>query len=255
MGTLLASTSQAAAASTTSSVFEWDNGDILNVKAVNATPATTEPTLVMLQGSLDNVTWYNIDRRTFGMADGGTYFHGFELSNYMGTNGGGGWTPQSMYGLTSQWAYYRLQFTGNQTNAVTISATNNTKRTKIIPFTGVPATAGGAVGSWAPPQGAPIHITRAVVVTTTFSTGAANLSVGVAANKTTSATNLIPATAVGTAIKDIDSITTQIIAATAAESGISNLVVALTGTQAVTITGSADTTGLVGFLVLDYIQP
>lgn len=124
-----------------------------------------------------------------------------------------------------------------------------------LTLTATTATTGGAVGSWTPVEGAPIIITRAMVYVATASTGAANLSVGVGASATTSATNLIAATSAHTSSSVLDSFTSQIVAATAAESGIVTLAQILTAGQYVTVTGSASTAGMVATLYVWYFRP
>lgn len=104
-----------------------------------------------------------------------------------------------------------------------------------VPLTATTATTGGAVASWANVEAQDIIISRIVIDVVTQSTGAANVAVGVAANGTTSATTFFAAQAVGAAGVFSN--------ATAAKA---------TTSQFVTVTGSADTTGLVGSLYIYY---
>ena len=104
-----------------------------------------------------------------------------------------------------------------------------------VPLTGVTATTGGAVGSWANPEGQSIIINSVTLDVTTQSTGAANVAVGVAANATTSATTFFTAQAVGSA---------GVFKSTTAAKASSS--------QFITVTGSADTTGLVANLYIHY---
>jgi hypothetical protein len=126
----------------------------------------------------------------------------------------------------------------------------------LVAVTGVTATTGGALGTWQPAEGGPVIIEYVAFLITTVSTGAANISIGQGTSATTSYTNLIAATSVHseTAPYVIDSYTTQIIAATAAESAISPLFVVLPAANFVTITGSATTAGLVGQLFIKYFK-
>jgi hypothetical protein len=113
---------------------------------------------------------------------------------------------------------------------------------------GVVATTGGAIGNWVPAEALPAIITRVVFYVVTGSTGVANISIGVGATTTTSATNLITATSVHTSGVIIDSLTSQVAA-------VGALSLLMTGTQAITLTGSADTTGLVGILMIHFLLP
>lgn len=107
---------------------------------------------------------------------------------------------------------------------------------KMGPFAGVAATTGGAIGSWTNTLGYDVIVTEAVVDVTTQSTGAANLSVGqTATNATTSSTNFLSAVAVGSAGVKQGALTTA---------------VKVKNGEFVTLTGSADTTGLVANLYL-----
>lgn len=68
---------------------------------------------------------------------------------------------------------------------------------KFAGVVGVAATTGGAILAWQNPEGVPIFIDMVEIDVTTKSTGAAALSVGVAANGTTSSANLIDSYAIG----------------------------------------------------------
>ena len=125
----------------------------------------------------------------------------------------------------------------------------------VVPLVATTLTTGGAVATWQPGEATGVLLLRAYIYVTTASTGVANVNVGQGASATTSYTNLIPATSVHTTGATIDSITTQIIAATAAESGISNLVVFMAAGNYVTVTGSATTAGMVATLYIEYIVP
>lgn len=108
---------------------------------------------------------------------------------------------------------------------------------KMGPYAGLVATTGGAIGAWTNNLGYDIIVTSAYFDVTTVSTGAANLTVGqTPTNVTTSSTNLIAAVSV-------------------AALGIkpSALAVKVKNGEFITLTGSADTTGLVGSLYLDYV--
>jgi hypothetical protein len=256
MATVVSSQSLAAAATLTSSAFSAGVGDTLSVTITNGGTPPTNPCFVSLQMSPDNVNWTEVDRRSAGFGASKVYTQVFILANYFGNANNmtaGGFANANIVGWVP-WAYYRLVFTGNTDQAVTIAASSNASRgVAIVPLAGTTLTTGGAIGSWLPPEGgAGVVITRCIANITAKSTGAANLTAGVAANATTSASNLIAATAVGSAAVVADSFTSQIIAATAAESGIQTLAIAMTANQAVTFTGSASTAGLVGTAFIEY---
>lgn len=117
-------------------------------------------------------------------------------------------------------------------------------------ITGAVATTGGAVGSIANPEGVALGITRVFIYFRTGSTGAANLSVGVGATSTTSATDIwnasdcIEATVGG-----------KMIYAPAAQIAVTADPVALwTSTKYITVTGSGSTVGLDADLYIEYIR-
>ncbi len=66
---------------------------------------------------------------------------------------------------------------------------------------GVAATTGGAILAWQNPETVPIYVCMVELDVTTKSTGAAALSVGTAANATTSSANLIDSYAIGSTEK------------------------------------------------------
>jgi hypothetical protein len=108
---------------------------------------------------------------------------------------------------------------------------------KLGPYAGVVATTGGAIGAWTNNLGYDVIVTGAWFDVTTVSTGAANLTVGqTATSVTTASANLIAAVSV---------------AALGVKPG--GLSVKVKAGEFVTLTGSADTTGLVGSLYLEYM--
>ena len=135
----------------------------------------------------------------------------------------------------------------NAGTPITPSWVRADRRVATVALTATTATTGGAVASWAPSEGGPVLVTRAIVYTTTKSTGAANLSIGTAANATTSSANLIDTLAVGSATICADNITDGSTNGKARQ--------LMSTTQYVTATGSADTTGLVGTLYIEYFKP
>ncbi len=120
---------------------------------------------------------------------------------------------------------------------------STTLKVAIVPLAGVVAATGGAIATWQPPEGGPVVLTRCIVNITTKSTGAANLSVGQGSSASTSYTNLITASDVGTAVILLDSLKLQAAAA---------LSLLMPAVNYVTFSGSADTSGLVGSALIEY---
>jgi len=116
-----------------------------------------------------------------------------------------------------------------------------------IPLTGDALFAGGEVASVLNPEGVPLIITDVKLYVDTPSTGAANLNVGIAANGTTSDTDMINALAVNGAItgKAYHGMTALAAKGEAQVWG---------ATQYITATGSASTAGFVGRLFVGYIR-
>jgi hypothetical protein len=116
-----------------------------------------------------------------------------------------------------------------------------------IPLTGVASTDGGAVGATLNPEGVPVIITDVKLYVDTPSTGAANLNVGIAANGTTSDTDMINALAVNGAITGVAYHGMTALAAKGAAQ-------VWGATEYITATGSASTAGFVGRLFVQYIR-
>ena len=116
-----------------------------------------------------------------------------------------------------------------------------------IPLTGAALFAGGEVAAVLNPEGVPVIITDVKLYVDTPSTGAANLSVGIAANGTTSDTDMINALAVNGAItgKAYHGMTALAAKGEAQVWG---------ATEYITATGSASTAGFVGRLFVKYIR-
>jgi hypothetical protein len=115
-----------------------------------------------------------------------------------------------------------------------------------IPLTGALLFAGGEVAAVANPEGVPLIITDVKIYVDTPSTGAANLSVGLAANATTSDTDMINALAVNGAVTGLAYHGMTALAAKGAAQVWGT-------TQYLTATGSASTVGFVGRLYVSYI--
>lgn len=109
------------------------------------------------------------------------------------------------------------------------------------------ATSAGGVAAIANPLGKELIITRAIVRTTTKSTAASTVDVGVAANATTSSDTLLDGVDLGTAIGIFDNITNK---------GTNGKTVAVWGaSQFVTASqASGAVAGLVGELYVEYIE-
>jgi hypothetical protein len=246
MSTVLASQSLAAAATVTSGAYPYDPAGIVLVTITNGGTQPNVQPYVQLQLSSDNSNWTTVDLRLAGAVPSQSYFFAFPLANYA-------------YALSSYFAgytgliglnaapvlplYYRLVFTGNDSQAVTIAATTASSGYRIaIPIT--PVTSATQAAIWTAPQGGNVIVNNAKIIVTTASTGAATLNCGIAANATTSSATLIAATSVHTSNIVIDSTTTT--------SGVAQI---MTNGQYITSTSSATLAGLVAELVLDLIFP
>ena len=116
-----------------------------------------------------------------------------------------------------------------------------------LPLTGNALFAGGEVGAVLNPEGETIIIQKAVLYIETATTVAATtLSVGLAANATTSATDICNAVAI-----DAGAGTAQ--NCLAADDAKEALLV-MTGVQYITATGSADSSAFVGKLYVKYVH-
>ncbi len=116
-----------------------------------------------------------------------------------------------------------------------------------IPLAGAALFAGGEVAAIKNPEGVPVIITDVKLYVDTPSTGAANLSVGIAANGTTSDTDMINALAVNGAITGVAYHGMTALAAKGAAQ-------VWGATEYITATGSASTAGFVGRLFVQYIR-
>jgi hypothetical protein len=116
-----------------------------------------------------------------------------------------------------------------------------------IPLAGAALFAGGEVAAVKNPEGVPVIITDVKLYVDTPSTGAANLSVGIAANGTTSDTDMINALAVNGAITGVAYHGMTALAAKGAAQ-------VWGASEYITATGSASTAGFVGRLFVQYIR-
>ncbi|MCU0503879.1 MAG: hypothetical protein MUC51_19335 [Anaerolineae bacterium] len=116
-----------------------------------------------------------------------------------------------------------------------------------IPLVGAALFAGGEIGSLLNPEGVPLIITDVKLYVDTPSTGGANLNAGIAANSTTSDTDLINALAINGAItgKAYHGMTALAAKGEAQVWG---------ATEYITATGSADSSGFAGSLFVHYIR-
>lgn len=115
-----------------------------------------------------------------------------------------------------------------------------------VALTATASTSGGAVASIANPEGQRLIIRRAILDVQTASNGAASVDVGVGSSASTSYDNLIDGCSVATA-GSFDNFATN---GQAGTNGKSTQVWA--AANFVTVTGSATTAGLAGYLMLDY---
>jgi hypothetical protein len=116
-----------------------------------------------------------------------------------------------------------------------------------IPLTGALLFAGGEIAAVLNPEGVPLIIQDVKIYVSTPSTGGANISCGIAANATTSDTDMINALAINGAItgKAYHGMT----ALAAKDEGL-----VWGATQYITATASADSRGFVGRLFVQYIR-
>src|SRR5271166_6552153 len=265
MGTIIASQSLAAGATVTSAAFPFSVYDDITVTVLNGAAAPIQPPQVTLLLSPDNVNYTAVDRRTTGMTPSQAYYHLFPLSNYAG------WSPSvgpwdflsgaqqftgALSGLTAgavnviQSAKIQIVNSGT-VNAITVAANDGcTQNLAVIPLVGVAATTGGAIAAWQPPGGGRVIVVRAVLDVPTHSTGAANLSIGIAANATTSSTTLFPiVVAVGS------NVTTDNISDPTAVPPLVSACLPMAAGTFITVTGSATTVGMIGNLYIQYIKP
>jgi hypothetical protein len=120
-----------------------------------------------------------------------------------------------------------------------------------LPVTGAVLFAGGEMAAILNPEGVDVYIIRSYLLVKTPSTGGANINVGVAANATTSSTDMINALAINGAItgklynaSTIQGTTKTEVSAPAVWSA----------DKYVTATASADSTGFDGTLFIEYIR-
>jgi hypothetical protein len=252
MYTIQASASLAAAATTTTSSFPFDVGDIIIASVLNGGVPPTSNCQVALQLSVDNVNWVTVDTRDSCLTPNQAFYNAFKLADYSGASLYR--SPNFLARLAgsssgvTMWAYFRLVFTGNPDQAVTIQANGSLtdQRYAQLDLVGSSLTSGGGIAAWTPPEGGPVIINNLVVYCTANSNGAANLSVGVAANATTNSVTLINASAIGGAANSI------IVSGTGTSATAQGL---LTTTQSVTFTGSATTVGFAGKAIITYTLP
>lgn len=116
----------------------------------------------------------------------------------------------------------------------------------VVDITGVAATTGGAIAAVPNPEGVAIIVTRAVLERRVKSTGAATADIGVAANATTSADNLLD----GVNVAATESVEDNV-----KNGGTNGLAAKKWGaTEYITVTGSATTVGLSGKLRIQYMR-
>lgn len=120
-----------------------------------------------------------------------------------------------------------------------------------IDITGVTGTGNGAIGAIANPEGVDVMVTRCFLYVKTASTGAANLTCGVAATAGGAASDIISALAVNGAIagKYYNGQAQQVTAKTEVTAPT-----LWTAAKFINFTGSADTTGLVATLFVEYLR-
>ena len=129
-----------------------------------------------------------------------------------------------------------------------IATTQNGRLT--IDFTGAASTDGGGIAAIANPEGQTLLILSTTLYVSANSTGAANLSAGIAADATTSATDIINALAMAAAEgKAYNGHAPQATAKTEITAPA-----LWTASKYLTLTGSASTAGLAGKLMVEYVR-
>lgn len=134
---------------------------------------------------------------------------------------------------------------------MTVSKVDDGRGVLAYRITGVASTANGGIGAIPNPEGVNVLILRGTLVVHTPSTGAADISIGVAADATSSATDLINALAMNGAISK------KGYNCHAMQNGAKTEIQAPAlwePSKFVTLTGSASTAGLVATLFLEYLR-
>ena len=133
---------------------------------------------------------------------------------------------------------------------MTVAISTEGKGVLAIDITGVAAATAGGIGAVANPEGASVIILRTTFYGKTNSTGAANLGIGVAANATTKATDILNDLAMAAvAGKMYNGSTNQ----PTAKTEITEPAL-WTADKFITFTGSASTAGLTGTLYVEYVR-
>ncbi len=116
-----------------------------------------------------------------------------------------------------------------------------------IPLTGNALFAGGEIGAQLNPEGVPLIIVDVKIYVDTPSTGACNISVGIAADAVTSDTDMINALAINGALTGLAYHGMTALAAKGAAQVWGT-------TEYITATGSASSAGFAGRLFVQYIR-
>jgi hypothetical protein len=121
-----------------------------------------------------------------------------------------------------------------------------------VDLTGVAGTTGGAIGAIANPEGETLQILRSFLLVLTPSTGSATISIGVAADAVTSASDIISAlTANGVTAGTVYA---GSMGGDASKDSLYAAPAPWTAAKYVTVTGSATTVGFTGRLFIEYIH-
>lgn len=134
---------------------------------------------------------------------------------------------------------------------MTVSVNTEGKGAFSVRIVGATSTANGGLGAVANPEGADIIVLRSQLYVKTASTGAANLGAGIVADATTKGTDVLNDLAVNGAIggKVYNGNTIQVTAKTEITAPA-----VWTSTKYLTLTGSADSTGLDATLYIEYVR-
>lgn len=133
---------------------------------------------------------------------------------------------------------------------MTVSISQEGKGQLAIDLVGGTSTDGGGLGAVANPEGASVIILRTTFYGKTNSTGAANLGIGVAADRVTKATDILNDLAMGAvAGKMYNGHVMQNAAKTEIQAPA-----LWAADKYITFTGSASTAGLTGTLYVEYVR-
>ena len=124
MTSLVASASQADAATTVSSAVAFLPNLTVECSAANGAGVPTTPCKVVLQLSIDGVNYVDVDHRWFGAQASQTYWQAFMLADYVGAQQfrGSDFLNRANPANTVNWANFKVKFYNNTGAAVQVFA-------------------------------------------------------------------------------------------------------------------------------------